>query len=448
MLNEPFAKHGFEKMIYDLRMGPQGVSYKENIFIVYHGNPFGQMPHPHIIKYNIAKDKWCKPVKIANASIEGWQQYRHPFGPINHNKLYDHHFCPVVWIDSGGYIHVLYRCHIVDGGIHMISREPESISSWKQGPQIYNSISYPKIEFLPEGKLLLYYRVFGHMGYWAYQLSSDGGYSWDQPVKLFDFDANPAEDRDCWAGSYHSVKKSPDGGSLHIGFTYWDESKTENPRYKKTVGTRNRYNLYYARLDIPTRTLYNIEGTPLKTPVNKTEADAFCTIWNTGDKLTNMPAIATDSMDQPLLLLPASEDAPDHCCYYFFRRDQGQWKGTTVTETNDVWSGCLVRQEDDGGLTAYLIVGKKDSKTIAYGGGMGEVWYSGDDGVSWKREQKIMPEPGLLYNNPRFVVDKETGNDCDGYLLFYGWEGPDAIQPVSETSPDFVNRGRAYLHEV
>ena len=32
----PFARHGTEKMVYDLRMGPQALWHEDSIFIVYH----------------------------------------------------------------------------------------------------------------------------------------------------------------------------------------------------------------------------------------------------------------------------------------------------------------------------------------------------------------------------------------------------------------------------
>ncbi len=76
-----------------------------------------------------------------------------------------------------------------------------------------------------------------------------------------------------------------------------------------------------------------------------------------------------------------------------------------------------------------------------YGGGTLEKWTSRDGGRSWKQQERIVPEEGLIYNNPKWVEDADGGiiEDC---LLFYGWQGPGGIH---EDPSEDANRGRAYL---
>jgi hypothetical protein len=47
----------------------------------------------------------------------------------------------VLWFDSRGHAHILYRCHGFDGGIHLISNEPESVLGWRPAPAVAESVS-------------------------------------------------------------------------------------------------------------------------------------------------------------------------------------------------------------------------------------------------------------------------------------------------------------------
>ncbi len=421
----PFAEHGCEKMIYDVRMGPQALYRDGVITIVYQANAAGREAHPHIVRYDVASKTWSERVQIGEA------------------PRYDHHFAPILWFDDDDRIHVLFNCHVRDGGTHLVSESPGSIERWTQGPEIAKSITYPRVFRMAEGRLLIYYRSFGHMGYWTYQLSSDGGYSWTQPVSLVDFDQNPQEDKDTWAGTYHSVCPSADGRSLHIAFVYWDEKKRPNPRYNRRLGSNNRYHLYYLRLDIDSGELYSIEDEKMPHPVNRQQAER-CKVWDTGYRLTNMPAILIDRDELPSFLLPVSDDSPWRCRFHFVRRSGGEWLRVPITDTNNTWAGCLLQHGEGGDLKAYVVVGRGDGEPLAYGGGDIEEWRSAEGGASWQRKRTIVPDPGLLYNNPR-PVELPTGEMVDGFLVFYGWRGPASIHNDAAAGSTSRNRGKAYL---
>jgi hypothetical protein len=438
-MHKPFALYGGEKMLYDVRMGPQAVRHRDVIYIAYQANADGAEAHPHIIAYDLATRTWSDAVQI---------------GSTTH---YDHHFAPILWFDREEHIHVLYNCHGRDGGTHVISGAPRSIRAWKAGPQIYKSISYPRVIPLPDDKLLLYYRAFGHMGYWTHQASTNGGYTWTQPRPLIDFDQTPQSDDDTWAGSYQSVHLGADGRSLHIAFVYWDEKKQINPLYGRRIESNNRYHLYYLRLDTDTGQLYTIEGDPVPQPVSRSQAER-CKVWNTGHRLTNMPAILNHPKGAPCFLLPvAGESSPWQCMFHFVRRHRGRWQSTAVARANNTWDGCLMHRGPDGELLAYLATGDQDGQMLSYGGGTIEEWASRDGGLSWEKRQELNPEPGLIYNNPK-PVEWSTGSALDGYLVLYGWQGPGSIQvqtgslirgtPYKIALPEDAptgNRGRAYL---
>jgi len=294
------------------------------------------------------------------------------------------------------------------------------------------------------------------MGYWTYQISDDGGYTWTCPHPLIDFDQNPQTNRDTWAGSYQSVEKSSDGKSLHIAFVYWDESKAHNPLYKRRFEANNRYHLYYARLDIDSGQLSTIEGDPVPTPVTRSGAE-ICKVWDTGHRLSNMPAITEDTSGKPCFLVPVSgEESPWRGQFHFVQRRRDKWTRSPVAWMNNTWDGCLLRRSESGKLLAYMATGEHDGQIMSYGGGTVEEWTSMDDGTSWSKVQELVPEPGLLYNNPR-PVETSTGDLMDGFLMLYGWEGPGGIQKQTgsllKDSPYLIelqnapegNRGKAFL---
>ena len=114
---QPFARGGTEKMVYDVRMSPQAVWHDDTIFIVYHAT--GDRPgaallgHPFAITYDTARRRCSEPVRL---------------GAV---PRYDHHYAPIIWRDDGGHLHVLYRCHGADGGVHLVSERPDSIAAWR-----------------------------------------------------------------------------------------------------------------------------------------------------------------------------------------------------------------------------------------------------------------------------------------------------------------------------
>jgi len=417
---EPFARHGSEKMIYDIRMGPQGLYHDGAFYVAYQANPQSGKALPCVIKRD-AGGVWSQPAVV---------------GDVSH---YDHHFAPVIWLDGEERLHVLYHCHArPDQAMHKIAAQPLSIEEWRAGPGVAPSVSYPRVVRVASGKLLLYYRALGHMGYWTYQLSDDHGCSWTCPdVPLVDFDQAPRTLGHEWAGTYHSVTPGRDGQSLHIAFVYWDERKPVHPVYGKRMGHRTRYNLYYLRLELSSGAVYNAAGTRLSRPVNRADAER-CLVWDTGPLLTNMPSLLADEQDRPCFLLPVSGDAPDEGCFWFVRQEGAQWARRRVAELNDTWNGCRLAPASDGSLTAFLIARPPVFGELPYGGGVLQEWRSTDNGDSWAMEQEISPLKGLLCNNPK-PVENAAGSPLPRTLLLYGWQDPDGIPPDGEF------KGAAYL---
>jgi hypothetical protein len=416
-----FAHFGSEKMVYDLRMGPQCLFHEGEYFVAYQANPLGERALPHLIKRD-RTGSWSEPVVLGDVAN------------------YDHHFAPVIWLDAQRHIHVLFHCHIyLNQSRHLVSKSPLGIDAWNEAPCVAPSISYPRVLPLPDGRLLLYYRALGHMGFWTWQISEDGGFTWERPdIPLVDFDHRPEIPGDDWAGSYHSVALGRDGKSLHLAFVYWDERNWPHPLYKTVVGHRNRFHLYYLRADIATGELRTLCGKSMPRPVNRKEAEA-CKVWDTGQHLTNMPSLLVDEYDQPSFLLPVSDTSLEDVTFWFIRREGESWGRYRVAGATNTWNGSHLEAGLNGEITAFLVGAARDPVChSSYGGGPLEEWLSTDGGKSWDRRSVISPGGGFLCNNPRPVLDAD-GRELKRTLLFYGWQGPDAI------APDQPFRGQSYL---
>ncbi|MGN0745839.1 MAG: BNR-4 repeat-containing protein [Aristaeellaceae bacterium] len=430
---KPFAFHGAEKMFYDLRMGPQMIRDGQTLYIAWQANEKEIYADPYIMTCDLQTRSFSAPVQVGRA-----ERY-----------AFDHHLCPVIWMDREGYLHALFNCHGF-AGTHRISVRPRDISAWRDGPAICPSISYPHVFVRPDGSVVLYARALGHMGYWYYAVSPDGGYRWSKPVTLVDFDQQPVTDEESWAGSYHTAALSPDGRYLHVGFTYFDERgiwKFVHPRYGRKPSVNTRYHTYYLRLDLEQGRVTNLRGDALTVPLNYRQAEA-CMVWNSGDYLTMNPCLLVGQRpDDVSFLTVVTGETEWDCTFQYMRYVHGELKITPIAPTNTTWSGCRLYREGED-LVALLICGKTDGSLYTYGAGELEQWRSCDQGDTWRMEKRYVPVEGELYNNPILAEDcANSGVICPGIAAFYGWTGPYSMQPVIDKATDIpiINRGKAYL---
>ncbi len=115
-----FGEKGQVKMLYDQRQRPQAVFLNNKLHIVF--NADGEM------KSGKKKKKGNKfktrPKAITYDPLTRKFSKEAPLGPFNA----DHHYCPVIWADSGGFLHVLHGCHKTPGK-HLISKKPGRIGT-------------------------------------------------------------------------------------------------------------------------------------------------------------------------------------------------------------------------------------------------------------------------------------------------------------------------------
>ena len=412
----PFADNGALKMLYDNRMYPQAVESLGQVHIVWRG----QQGLPWIRSYDLAERTFSPPHMLLEGMDVDFDRKRFER---------DQHYSPVIWAEADGRLHVAFGFHRTPG-FHFVSKRPGDASTWEQLPEISHSISYPKVHRLAGGKTLVYFRESGHLGFWTYRISSDGGRTWAKPqTPLIDMDAPPHDaPMASHAGSYQTTRLSNDGRTLHVAFIWKMEDELPSARYGGVLHDyTRRHNLYYLRLDLETGQAYNIDGKRLERPINKGVADRDCLVWDTDGRTAAVgPSIALDDEDRPYMMLPVSGATPYQSKFYFVRRREGEWVKTPITPTPHPFNSSHLERRPDGAFRALLIAGEGEAKAEdemnRYGwGDRVEEWISDADGQNWRRSRDLTPKPGPRYQNIQFVRG-ENQEILEGIALFYGWE--------------------------
>ena len=413
----PFAENGGLKMLYDNRMYPQAIEHQGRVYMVWRAkNGF-----PYIRSRELATRRFSEPVNLLKGREDQIDAPKYKR---------DHHYAPIVWNDSGGYLHVLFGCHVISGGVHLISRQPRSFAEWRQAPAIARSISYPKAHRIHGDQTLIYFRHKGHLGYWSYRVSADGGKTWNAPrrppinLNLEPHDGYLAEH----AGSYHTTRVSKDGRTLHVAFIWKVEEPVFNSRYKQQLHDHTqRYNLYYLKVDLGSGKAHDYDGNELETPVRKRVADRQCLVWDTDERVAAVgPSIYLDENDDPYFLLPVSDETPYRSRFYFVKRGKDRWLKTPITRTSHPFNSCHLERSADGRFEAFLVTGEEESNSEddMDSNGWGtriEKWVSDRNGENWKLVRDISPRPGYKYQNIQFV-SRDLRQRVKGLLLFYGWQ--------------------------
>ncbi len=412
-----FAGDGALKMLYDNRIYPQAVQSGESVYLVWRGD----RGLPWIRAYHLTTRELSEPRMLLDGmgiEIDARRFER------------DQHYSPVVWSEADGRLHVAFGFHRTPG-YHLATKLPGDIGGWERLPEISHSVSYPQVHRIADGKTLVYFRESGHLGFWTYRVSSDGGRIWGKPqAPVIDMDALPhISPLAAHAGSYQTTRVSADGRTLHIAFIWKVEEPIASERYGGVLHDyTRRHNLYYLRADLETGEVFNAHGKQLPRPVNFGTAQRDCLVWNTeGGSASVGPSIELGEGGEPYLLLPVSGETPYASKFYFVRLSGGQWVRTELATTGHPFNSTHLVGESDGSFRAYLIAGDgethEETEMNRYGwGDRVEEWVSDTAGSNWRRNRDLSPIHGLRYQSVKFVRG-QSGEVLDGLLLFYSWKG-------------------------
>ena len=414
----PFADNGGLKMLYDNRMYPQAVAVEDSVHIVWRGKD----GFPYLATYRLDNRTFSKPRMLLEGLLDDVKTSKYKR---------DHHYAPVIWSDQNEFLHVLFGCHN-SAGIHLISEKARSTESWVRGPSFDESVSYPKVHRIYGDRTLIYFRHTGHLGWWQYRVSGDGGRSWNEPPRpVVDLNAEPQDGEHApYAGSYNTTAVSADGKRLHVAFIWKVEDPVFNRRYNRVLDDHTqRYNLYYLAVDLPSGKAFNIQGREVKLPIRKKTADKQCLVWDTDERVAAVgPSIALDTKDRPHFLLPVSDKTPHAGRFHFVCFENGAWRKTPITETLHPFNASHLEM-NNGVLRAFLIAG--GGETIVekgmdeYGWGRRvEQWESRDRGKSWALRRNLTPAASRKFQSIQFI-SKGMKSAMRDVVLFYGWNDRD-----------------------
>lgn len=412
-----FAEDGALKMLYDNRMYPQAVESSGRVYLVWRGDE----GLPWIRAYDLNSRRFSEPKMLLDGTGVEIDSERF---------LRDQHYAPVLWAESNGRLHVAFGFHRTPG-YHLASTRPGDIERWERLPEISHSISYPQVHRIAGGTTLVYFRESGHLGFWTYRTSSDGGRTWQRPESpVIDMDALPHDSpMASHAGSYQTTRVSADGHSLHIAFIWKVENPVRSDRYGSVLHDyTRRHNLYYVRADLETGKVFNALGKQLPRPVNFATAQRDCLVWDTaGGSASVGPSIALGDRGEPYFLLPVSGETPYASTFYFVRMKGERWERVPLARTGHPFNSTHLVRRPDGSFRAFLIVGdgeaNEPSEMNRYGwGDRVEEWVSDAGGAIWRRNRNLAPQDGLRYQSVKFVRG-EHAETLDELLLFYAWRG-------------------------
>ena len=386
-----FTDNGLDNAVASIQH-PSAEQFNGNTYIAYQG------PHedPYVCVYNHAKQLWQGPVK-AGVSWLGLTP-----DPTDRKEI-DNHGKPALTVDSKGYVHLVFGGH---GGlpilgenlygtpgsgrqIHVVTKNPEDISSWEVLDNIDPFGTYDQFLKMANGDLYLFYRHGSHRSDWVYQKSTDDGRTFAPPVSVIKHkaQANDPNTHDAWYAWFNVAN----GNTITVQYIY-HPCLIENHN-------KQRVNVYYMKMNCGDGTWENAAGTALPLPVTKETADRLTLVHNSGSAKVNHGVCRVDETGAP---------------HMFFRHAAGsvrytRWLGTAWQEPT------AVAGPETGGQDGDMVV---ESPTVIWlllkgnraGGGTEVCWWkTSDGGLSWKRESTLIAAPKKGYGLSALVRNPLAG---------------------------------------
>ena len=337
----------------------------------------------------------------------------------------------MVWAEPDGRIHAAFGFHRTPG-FQLATAEPGGGGPWEQLPAISQSVSYPQVHRIAGGRTLVYFRESGHLGFWTYRISGDGGRSWQGPAEpVIDMDAPPHESPlASHAGSYQTTRVGPDGRTLHIAFIWKVEEPLPSERYGGVLHDyTRRHNLYYVRADLETGRVFNAHGKELPRPVRFGTAQRDCLVWDTEGGSASVGPVDRHWRVRRAVLPAAClrRDAVQVQVPFrpLRRREMAsdpRWPSRAIPSIRPTSPAGRTGRSEPCWLPGDGEASESGEMNRYGWGDRIEEWVSDPSGAKWSRSRDLTPRPGLRYQSVKWVRG-EQGGILDGILLFYAWQG-------------------------
>jgi hypothetical protein len=397
-----FADNGFAKPVSTLQH-PNAEYFNGVTYMAYQG------PHedPYVCAYNHKSGQWSGPFKA------GTSQLGKTPDPTDRDKV-DNHGRPALLVDNDGYIHLIFGGH---GGLsslgnnllgtpgsgrqmHVVSKNPEDISSWEVLDNITPFGTYSQFVKMADGDIYLFYRHGSHRSDWVYQKSTDNCRTFSPEVSILKHKMRyTLNTHDSWYAWFHEGK----GDTIAVTFNY-------HPC--QILGHDSiRLNAYYMKMNCADESWENVKGKPLAMPITKEYADEMTLACDTGDVGIRRVTLRLDAAGFPHLL---HRRASELIRFY--------WNGKA-------WQESVVFTKDYKVTDADFKIESPEvirMLVTARAGHRNEVswWKTENGGQSWEKERTLMAN--------------STNTD---YLMgaFARNAHPDARVVVSEINPNQEN---------
>lgn len=209
---------------------------------------------------------------------------------------------------------------------HAVLKKPLDISSWETLDNISPFGTYNQFVKMDNGDIYLFYRHGAHRSDWVYQISTDNGRTFSDPISFL---KHKRRDDQAAVDSWYPWITKRNGDELMVVFDYHlcsDNVKGE----KKKRHVPKRYNVYYMTFNTKTGLWKNISGETLPTPLTREVADAKTRVAETLCEWTFQGVVTSDTQGYPYIgitlgdeIKDAPRSAPKHMQY--LRWNGKQW---------------------------------------------------------------------------------------------------------------------------
>ncbi|MHA2275832.1 MAG: BNR-4 repeat-containing protein, partial [Candidatus Kariarchaeaceae archaeon] len=309
---------------------PNSFFFNNRTYIVFQGDLDENEYYvdPHIIYYNHQNSLWSKIHRIAE----------NPLGDR------DDHGAPAMWIDNDRYIHVLFGSHSTPME-HWKSEKPENITGWVQMPVIGNYATYPHIYYDNIGDVVhLYFReIINSDLVVRYANSTDNGNTWNYQtiINMYTDDPTPYN-----IIPYFEVGQL-DPNNRELLHIVWKKFNVSG------VGTYE--DVYYAKLNVTSGTMYNVSNHDLGTTITYGE-ETSCYVYDSNTAFCSNEIVRVDENSFPYILWAVNNNTGGNWATIKFR----YWTGSTWTNVIDVSAVDRVATStaftlhDSNNITAFL----------------------------------------------------------------------------------------------
>jgi len=236
---------------------------------------------------------------------------------------HDHHFSPSICIDTAGYLHLFYGCHLSDLKYRK-STNPLDASAWGAEGEIHDDFqaTYPRCYVDTSGDINVWFRGPISRQY-GVSISSDGGSSWARDTIIWEdstIEAQPAYGYVNAIAWYDSTI-----ARTHLAYTWRQNLPVEFEGHK---------HLAYAYLDDTSSKWKQRDGTEQTVPMKISNADIIYTsIGDTCNSVASIcgnPDVASKCIIQFWEWPGDDREQSDTVVYKVAYYDAGSWQIRTI----------------------------------------------------------------------------------------------------------------------